>query len=287
MLKPILNRINLFFHANKEICFALYQILGFIPKDLSLYEEALLHQSSSQEQKNKHTRYHNNERLEFLGDAILNAIVAEIVFQKFPEHNEGFLTNTRSKMVQRESMDKIAVEMGLLRLVRHSAIISKQKNHIGGNALEAFIGAIYLDQGYRKTRQFIEDRIIHPYINLEELAKKEVNFKSKLLEWCQKNRVEMRFEINRKSIDHEHNLIFYTQALLNEVSAGTGSGSSKKEAHQKAAEMSLQMIKTNTEFVREILAAKPPVNTPANQATEQSADDIEEEIHPIATPCGG
>ncbi|MDR0427679.1 MAG: ribonuclease III, partial [Dysgonamonadaceae bacterium] len=178
----IVEKIRLLFTINKkESYLLLYYILGFYPKNITFYEEALLHKSSSKGFRGHHL---NNERLEFLGDAVLNAVIADIIYQKFPNRNEGFLTDTRSKIVKRETMNQIAKELGLHCLI--VSCVNNQKSHILGNALEAFIGAIYLDRGYQKTHQFIETKIIRPYIDIEAVAKKEVNFKSKLLEWSQK-----------------------------------------------------------------------------------------------------
>ena len=250
MLKDIFRRIRLFHHPKKESYFALYKVLGFFPKNICLYEEALLHKSSSG--KYTSAQYPNNERLEFLGDSIMNSIIAEILFKKFPKRNEGFLTNTRSKIVQREAMDRIAKQLGLPPLIVLSPHVREHKTHILGNALEAFIGAIYLDQGYRKTRQFIEQRILKPYIDIDALAKKEVNFKSKLLEWTQRNHVSIEFELIEKYADNDHNPIFQSQVLLNGVLAGVGTGYSKKESHQQAAQLALKKVKNNKEFVQKI-----------------------------------
>ena len=243
--------IRLFFHPKKESYFALKRILGFYPNDISIYEEALLHKSSVL--KNPRGTYRNNERLEFLGDAILDAIIADIVFIKFKNQDEGFLTNTRSKIVKRESLDRIACNLGLNKLIISSPYIHSHKSHIMGNALEAFIGAVYLDQGYRKTYQFVDKRIISAYINIDALAKKEVNFKSKLLEWCQKNKVKMDFQLLDNFMDRENNLTFQSQVLLNGLLAGVGTGYSKKASHQQAANQALSKIKSDKNFAREVL----------------------------------
>ena len=253
MIKNIFYKIRLFPNKKKESYFALYRILGFYPKNLRIYKEALLHKSSSKEDSNG--RYQNNERLEFLGDAILDAIVADIIYKKFPNRNEGFLTNTRSKIVKRETLDYVANQLGLHKLIVSSTRTRGQKNHILGNALEAFIGAIYLDQGYRKTRHFIEKKMIEPYIDIEVLAKKEVNFKSKLLEWCQKNKVNLDFELLENFTDNEHNPIFQSQVLLNGLLAGVGTGYSKKESQQQASKMALRKIKTEKSFLDDIFSA--------------------------------
>ena len=198
-------------------------------------------------------KHRHNERLEFLGDAILDAVVADIVFKKYRNQNEGFLTNTRSKIVKRKTLDQISGKLGLDRLVISSRGIHSQKNHILGNALEAFIGAIYLDQGYRKTYCFIEKRIIFAYINIDALAKEEVNFKSKLLEWCQKFKVRLEYQLIENYIDYENNPVFQSQVLLNDLEAGAGTGYSKKESHQQAAQQALSKIKSDKRFIQEVL----------------------------------
>jgi len=260
--------IRLFFDPKKESYFALKRILGFFPNDISFYEEALLHKSSSD--RNPHGVSRNNERLEFLGDAILDAVVADIVFKKFKNQNEGFLTNTRSKIVKRESLDRISGKLGLNRLLISSPRAASQKNHILGNALEAFIGAVYLDQGYQKTYRFIEKRIINIYINIDALAKREVNFKSKLLEWCQKYKVHMDFQLLECYVDRENNPVFQSQVLLNGLLAGEGEGYSKKESHQQAAEEALERIKSDKNFVQEVLQLNTKKEEP------EQPDSVEE-----------
>ena len=251
MDKYFLKGLRFLFHPKKKTYFTLRKILGFFPNNILFYEEALLHKSSSNEIPCQ-GYYKNNERLEFLGDAILNAVIADIVFHKFKNRNEGFLTNTRSKIVKREMMDKISRELGLSELIVSSSKIKEKKNHVYGNALEAFIGAIYLDQGYRKTCLFIKDKIIRNFLDIELLAKKEVNFKSKLLEWSQKRRVEMKFILLETFKDNNHNPIFHSQVFLNNILAGVGTGFSKKESHQQAAHMALKRIRTDTDFVDKI-----------------------------------
>jgi ribonuclease-3 len=246
-----LKSIRLFFHPKKESYFALKRILGFFPNDISLYEEALLHKSSFGETIRGNNR--NNERLEFLGDAILNAVVADIVFKKFKNQNEGFLTTTRSKIVKRETLDIISCKLGLNNLVIASLRVNSQKNHILGNALEAFIGAVYLDQGYSKTYHFIERKIIAAYMNIDALAKKEVNFKSKLLEWSQKHRVQLEYQLLENTMDRDFNPVFQSQAILNGLIAGIGTGYSKKESHQQAAETALKKINSEKKFVKEVM----------------------------------
>lgn len=251
MIRNTIKRARLFRNQKKESYLALYKILGFYPNDLSYYEEALIHKSSSVESING--RHYNNERLEFLGDAILDAVVADIVFKRFPNKDEGFLTNTRSKLVKRDTLDRVGRELGLDKLLISSSRAQSQKNHILGNALEAFIGAVYLDQGYRKTYRFIENKIIEPHIDLNKVAIKDVNFKSQLLEWSQKIRVRLDYEIVENFLDDNHNPVFQSQVLLNGLLAGVGIGHSKKESQQQASQLALKKIKKDNAFLQEVL----------------------------------
>lgn len=276
MIRSFFKGIRLLLHPKKESYFALYKILGFFPNNISYYEEALIHKSSPREKIKGH--YRNNERLEFLGDAILDAVVADIVFKQFKNRDEGFLTNTRSKIVKREMLDKISRELGLSKLIVSSARIKSQKNHIPGNALEAFIGAVYLDHGYRKTYHFINQKIIRMYINIDALAKKEVNFKSKLLEWSQKFKVDLLFNLLESFMDNENNPIFQSQVLLNGLLAGVGSGYSKKESQQQAAQMALKKIKKDKNFFDLILTLnkkEEPEMLETTPVTETENQDME------------
>ena len=209
----------------------------------------------------------NNERLEFLGDAILDAIVGDIVYRHFEGRREGFLTNTRSKIVQRETLNKLAVEIGLDKLVKYSTRSSSHNSYMYGNAFEAFIGAIYLDQGYDRCKQFMEEKIFKNYIDLDKMSRKEVNFKSKLIEWSQKNKMEVSFELIEQFLDEEYNPMFHTEVRIEGISAGTGTGYSKKESQQNAAQMALKKIK-DAAFKEEVQAAKE-----RNHATETSTEE--------------
>lgn len=238
-------------HPKKESYFALKKILGFSPNNIQYYREALLHKSSSQEDHTGRTR--NNERLEFLGDAILDAVVAELVFNRFPDKDEGFLTNTRSKIVKRESLDRIAYDLGLHKIITSSTRTNSPNSHILGNALEAFIGAIYLDQGYEKTKKFILNKMIKAYLDVEDIANQEVNFKSKLLEWAQKHKIELRYDMGNEFLDEDKHRVFEARVFLNDTFAGSGTGLSKKESHQQAAKTAMARIEKDKGFSREIL----------------------------------
>lgn len=191
----------------------------------------MLHKSSSVETGDG--KWLNNERLEFLGDGILDAAVADIVYKRYPNKREGFLTNTRSKIVQRETMNKVAVQLGLDQMVVYSTKINSHNNHMYGNALEALIGAIYLDQGYDVCYKFIRDVMIEKYIDVDMLVRKEINFKSNLIEWSQKNKISISFDLIESFTDHDGNPVFQSAIKLLGEQIGIGIGYSKKNPSKR------------------------------------------------------
>ena len=265
MFDFILRPLRRNFGRDKAYYRIIDDMFGFIPNNIELYKLALIHKSASLVLEDG--RAINNERLEFLGDAILDAIVGDIVYRHFEGRREGFLTNTRSKIVQRETLNKLAVEIGLDKLVKYSTRSSSHNSYMYGNAFEAFIGAIYLDQGYDRCKQFMEKKIFKNYIDLDKMSRKEVNFKSKLIEWSQKNKMEVSFELIEQFLDEEYNPMFHTEVRIEGISAGTGTGYSKKESQQNAAQMALKKIK-DAAFKEEVQAAKE-----RNHATETSTEE--------------
>ena len=272
MLRNQIDKIRLLFRKDKESYFCFYKILGFYPRNIQLYQQALLHKSTSI--RSEKGRPLNNERLEFLGDAILDAIVGDIVYKHFEGRREGFLTNTRSKIVQRETLNKLAVEIGLDKLVKYSTRSSSHNSYMYGNAFEAFIGAIYLDQGYERCKRFMEEKIFKNYIDLDKMSRKEVNFKSKLIEWSQKSKVEVSFELIEQFLDEDYNPMFHTEIRIEGISAGKGTGYSKKESQQNAAQAALKKIKNDASFKEQIEATKAQNHLPEN--TEET-DELTEE----------
>ena len=250
----LIDRVRLLFRKDRESYLCFYRMLGFYPHDIHIYEQALLHKSSSV--KSDQGRLVNNERLEFLGDAILDAVVGDIVYQKFDGKREGFLTNTRSKIVSRESLNHVAEQIGLSKLVKFNTRHSCHNNYMGGNAFEALVGAIYLDRGYAYCKDFMEHRIIGTYIDLNKISRKEVNFKSKLIEWSQKNKVLLTFELIEQSLDEFNSPVFVTEVIVEGIRACKGKGYSKKESQQIAAHETLNKIKKSSPFVESIFAAK-------------------------------
>ena len=277
----LIDRIRLLFRKDKESYLCFYRMLGFYPHDIRIYEQALLHKSSSI--KSDKGRLLNNERLEFLGDAILDAVVGDIVYRKFDGKREGFLTNTRSKIVSRESLNRVAEQIGLLKLVKSKTRQSAHNSYMGGNAFEALVGAVYLDRGYEYCKYFMETRIIGQCLNLESVSRKEVNFKSKLIEWTQKNKVEIVFDLIDQHYDEFNSPVFESEVLIEGIHACKGKGYSKKESQQIAAHETLNRIKKDSAFVESILSAKALREAPVEEevpakVVELSIPEIETEM---------
>ena len=281
MLRNQIDKIRLLFHKDRESYFCFYKILGFFPRNIRFYEQALLHKSTSI--RSEKGRPLNNERLEFLGDAILDAIVGDIVYKHFEGRREGFLTNTRSKIVQRETLNKLAVEIGLDKLVKYSTRSSSHNSYMYGNAFEAFIGAIYLDQGYERCKQFMEKKILKNYIDLDKMSRKEVNFKSKLIEWSQKTKMEVSFELIEQFLDQDYNPMFHTEVRIESLSAGTGTGYSKKESQQNAAQMALKKIKSDEAFKEAIETAKIQNHAAKENVATEETQIVAEEASAVET----
>lgn len=273
MLNNIIDRIRLPFRKEKELYSSLYDIIGFYPHDISYYKLALMHKSVMR--RNAKGKPVNNERLEFLGDAILDAIVGDIVYQHFPGKREGFLTNTRSKLVQRETLNKLAQEMGINQLILSSGHTSSHNSYMGGNAFEALVGAIYLDQGYNACMRFMNKRILAQMINIDKVAYKEVNFKSKLIEWSQKNKVRLSYEQVLQEKDKNGNPIFEFKVVLEGVEGCAGRGFSKKESQQLASKLTLDKLKKKPQFIDEVFAAKAN-RTKMEEEPVQAIPDTEE-----------
>ena len=254
MLNNFIDRIKLLFRKDKELYLSLYEIIGFYPHNIEFYKTALLHKSIAR--RNEKGKPVNNERLEFLGDAILDAVVGDIVYQHFPGKREGFLTNTRSKLVQRETLNKLAQEMGINQLILSNGRSSSHNSYMGGNAFEALVGAIYLDRGYNACMRFMKKRILAQMINIDKVAYKEVNFKSKLIEWSQKNRVNMDFKSLGEQKDKNGSPYFTYQVVLEGIEGCTGSGFSKKESQQQASKLTLERLRKEPQFIDEVFAAK-------------------------------
>ncbi len=249
--RNLYDNIRLLFRKDKEPYLQLRKILGFYPGNIKLYKTAMRHKSLN----NRGGSHINNERLEFLGDAVLGCVVADILYKKYPTRQEGFLTTLRSKLVRRDMLNKLAVTIGLDQLVDFSGRrTSAHNSYMNGNAFEAFVGALYLDKGYRMTETFIRDVVFKRHVNIEEVAKTEENYKSKLIEWCQKHQLEVKYEIiNEKVLDDNNTIVFTTRVTIEDVYCGTGEGYSKKESHQDASRQAFRHIKRNKNFAAQII----------------------------------
>ena len=231
MVRKIIQSIRLYLHRNDKFYGLSISQIGFVPGHRNLYNQALLHKSASQYTKNGTVL--NYERLEFLGDAVLGAIVAELLYKFFPIKDEGFLTRVRSKVVSRESLNELAINIGLDKAVIAKSDISKNK-HVYGDVFEAFIGAMFLDQGFANTKKFIEKFIFPNFFNIRELVTVDKNYKSRLIEWGQKNKKELAFQVEENTRSRKNR--FSCTILIDKEWMGDGHGASKKEAEQNAAE---------------------------------------------------
>ncbi|MDR1584557.1 MAG: ribonuclease III [Prevotellaceae bacterium] len=233
----------------QEPFLSFYKILGFYPKHIEYYRQAVRHRSVA-----RYTRQSgaiHNERLEFLGDAMLNTIVSDILYTRYPYEQEGFLTNMRAKIVNRNSLNHLAVDIGLNNLVLSAKHVKRGTQNIYGNAMEALIGAIYLDYGYKKCKQFVEDRLFGYFIDLDKIAEDEINFKSRLIEWSQKHHLTVEFVLI-EDIPGKHNIHKFISALeLDGKRICEGSGTSKKQSEQEAAHIALQIIEDGVLQVEE------------------------------------
>ncbi len=214
----------------------LEHIIGFTPKYISYYRLALVHSSQQEDATD------SNERLEFLGDAILGAIVAEYLFKKYPYESEGYLTEMRSRIVRRETLNNVAVRMGLNKLVVYNHNDrSLSRSHIFGNALEALIGAVYLDRGFAGTRTFILNQIIRAYIDLDVLETTDTNYKNQLLSWAQRSGKVLTFETLAEQTEGTRKL-FTVGVVIDGALFVSGTGFNKKDAGQVAAKNALAQI---------------------------------------------
>ncbi len=244
--------IKLLFVKDKELYVFIHRITGYYPRDIKPYQLAMVHRSKPVKLPDGH--WANNERLEFLGDAVLDTVVADFLFSTFPNKHEGFLTSTRAKIVQRESLNRIGNSLHLDTHVHALTHSSTHNSYICGNALEALVGAVYLDQGYNRCRKFIIERLIKKHFNLNDLVKTEQNFKSRLIEWTQKYRVTIEFELVDTYSDNDKNPVFRTAIILGGIYASDAVGYSKKESHQSASKKALERLQQDPQFCEQVLS---------------------------------
>jgi ribonuclease III len=223
-------------HSGSAFKKELRNILGFKPFNLSLYKTALTHRSV------REGADENNERLEYLGDAILSALIADYLFKRYPYKEEGFLTEMRSKMVNRQQLNEIAIRMGLKKITLYNKMDGSLKvSQIFGNTLEALVGAIYLDHGYKKTAKWVLDCIILPHMFMDDLENLEINHKNKLYGWANKNGKVLEFETLDEKLESGRRLFTIAATIDGHVIA-QGKAFNKKDASQIAAQLAVEKL---------------------------------------------
>lgn len=223
--------IRYLFSKDRKFWLALGNVMGFYPRNISLYHLAFSHRSRAKETTNGVR--HSNERLEYLGDAILGAVVADLLFKKFPFREEGFLTEMRSKIVSRENLKQLAFKLGVDQFIKKSGGPDAYRS-MHGDALEALIGAVYIDRGYKKARQFILERIIYHHVDLESLETTEINFKSRILNWAQRNKQVVSFETVEE--ENANDKLIRVRLMINGEEVASSMDFIKKKAEQVAAQ---------------------------------------------------
>ena len=233
MIDFILRPIRRNFGRNKSYYRLIDDMFGFIPNNIELYKLALVHKSASIDLGGRSI---NNERLEFLGDAVIESITSDYLFIEYPDYDEGKLTKLRSKLVSRQSLNAIACKLGLDKQIVCCRSINATQKHVYGDAFEAMMGAIYLDQGYNFANRLLINKIYSTNLSLEEVDETETDFKSRLIEWGQKNHHAVVFRTKGTPTGAGGSRSFQCTVLVDNLEVGHGIGSSKKEAEQKAAQ---------------------------------------------------
>lgn len=229
------------FGKDRQFYRILNRMLGVRPENVDLYKLALIHRSASVLLEDGTPM--NNERLEFLGDAVIETIVSEMLYIEFPFESEGFLTQLRSKIVNRSSLNELALKIGLDGCVVCQPGLGQARNHLYGDAFEALIGALYLDQGYNRTNRLLINGLLKRYVDLKDVIRTETDFKSRLIEWCQQHKKELHIESGnseRYTTQHPH---FLSTVAVDGRTVSRGTGPTKKGAEQAAAKSALKELR--------------------------------------------
>jgi ribonuclease III len=240
VIRTLKYRIKLFSSSRKEFYAFIKNLTGFSPLKLKLYDIAFMHKSATSVDSLGNPV--NNERLEYLGDAVLGAIVADYLYNRFPGKDEGFLTQLRSRIVNRSFLTQLTFKMELNRFVSSNTSSINETSHIYGDVFEAFIGAIYLDNGYKAAMKFVVKKVLPEYVDIYELEKSNTNYKSQMIEWGQKNRKNIEFSTINNPEFGSNNQPFISEIFIDGEIAGQGGGFSKKEAQQNAARTALDKL---------------------------------------------
>jgi ribonuclease-3 len=233
------SQLRSLFSKDKKFIYSLTNLLGFVPRNIAVYHLAFSHRSTAEEHQSGIKL--SNERLEYLGDAILGAVIAELLFRKFPYREEGFLTEMRSKIVNREHLGKLALKLGIDQFMKDSIDPAAKNRSAYGDAFEALIGAVYIDKGYDAAKKVIVNRFVKHHIDLEEIENQDTNFKSRLINWSQRERKTVEFEF-LEEIDNGGKKLLRVRVLVDSVEMARGEDYSKKRAEQIAAEKVCGML---------------------------------------------
>ena len=216
----------------------LYSILGYVPNDITLYRMAMTHSSASSSGSKK---LGCNERLEFLGDAVLSSVISDYLYSNFKKEREGFLSKSRSNLVCRETLNELALGIGLDRFLTACGLPALHNNYVYGNALEALIGAIYIDKGYKQCRRFLLDRVFSRHLDIESVVVADKNYKSRLIEWTQKTHKTIEFKLVGEELRKE-GAYFVSEVYIDGQYCGVGDGFSKRESQQKASRQAIEKL---------------------------------------------
>ena len=216
----------------------LYSILGYVPNDMALYRMAMTHNSASSSGSKK---LGCNERLEFLGDAVLSSVISDYLYSNFKKEREGFLSKSRSNLVCRETLNELAIGIGLDCFLTACGLPASHNNYVYGNALEALIGAIYIDKGYKQCRRFLLDRVFPRHLDIESVVVADKNYKSRLIEWTQKTHKAIEFKLVGEELRKE-GAYFVSEVYIDGEFCGVGDGFSKRESQQKASRQALEKL---------------------------------------------
>ena len=241
LLKTLYKKIHYHFSEDKHLAKSLANLLGFVPYNIDLYKQAFRHRSRGKELTKAH-----NERLEFLGDAILSGIIGHYLFERFPYRDEGFLTKMRSRLVSGEQLNHISRRMGLQQFIDKTSDVPLRDSSVSGDAFEALIGAIYLDQGYPTTRQFVLQRVLLPLVDIDQVEQTDNDFKSQFIEWAQREKASYEFKLIQE-LGTGNDRQFVIQLLVNGEAVGQGSSTSKKRAQQQAAKEAMAKLPASYE----------------------------------------
>jgi ribonuclease-3 len=227
----------------REFSSRLKKILGFKPGNLLLYEISFIHMSATFTMPDG--KKVNNERLEFLGDAVLDAILSDYLFEKFPDASEGFMTKIRSRIVNRDILNQLAISMGIHDILISNISSVQPTKNLYGDALEALIGSVFLDKGFRKTKKLFIKNVLNKYLDIDVIINTDTDYKSLVFEWVQKHKSSLIFTYNEEYDFNRKKSVFSTTLIIDRVEMGEGHGSSKKEAEQEAASQAWKRLRDN------------------------------------------